>query len=142
MRDPSLERRNPASFLKVVMLLPWDLPSTTLGTILRTNTRDVFTEMTETGLDLKMVLADDTLVRAVGHGTFSFERESIEPMILSDVLYVSGLKKNLVSVSTIEDRDFGVYVLDGKVCVFPKVTGPSTSYAIGVRCGKLYKLLF
>ena len=54
---------------------------------------------------------------------------------MRDVLYVSELKKNLVSVSTIEDRGFGVYVLDGKVRVFPKAVGPSASYAIGVRCG-------
>ena len=65
----------------------------------------------------------------------------MEPMTLRDVLYVFGLKKNLVLVSTIEDRVFGVYVLDGKVHVFPKAIGPSASYAIVVRCGKLYKLL-
>ena len=32
--------------------------------------------------------------------------------------------------------------LDGHVRVFPKSAGPSASYTIGVRCGKLYKLLF
>ena len=63
-------------------------------------------------------------------------------MFLRDVLYVPGLKKNLVSVSTIEDRGLGVYVLDGKVHIFPKVEVPSASYAIGVKCRKLYKLLF
>ena len=31
LRDPSLERKA-SFFLKVVLLLPWDLPSTTLGT--------------------------------------------------------------------------------------------------------------
>ena len=66
----------------------------------------------------------------------------MEPMLLSDVLYVPGMKKNIVSVSTIEDRGLGVYVLDGKVYIFPKAEGPSVSYAIGVKCRKLYKLLF
>ena len=66
----------------------------------------------------------------------------MEPMTLRDALYVPRLKKNLVSVSTIEDMGFGVYVQDGKVHVFHKAAGPSTSYAIGVRCRKLYKLLF
>ena len=28
------------------------------------------------------------------------------------------------------------------MCVFTKTAGPSASYSIGVRCGKLYKLLF
>ena len=62
-------------------------------------------------------------------------------MFLRDFLYVPGLKKNLVLVSMIEDRGFGVYVLDGKVHIFPKAVGPSDSCAIGVRCGKLYKIL-
>ena len=62
-------------------------------------------------------------------------------MYLRDVMYVFGIKKNLVLVSMIEDRGFGVYVLDGKVHIFPKVAGPSDSRMIGVRCGKLYKLL-
>ena len=57
---------------------------------------------------------------------------------MRDVLYVPGLKKNLVSVSMIEDRGLGVYVLDGKVYIFPKASGPSASYAIGARSRKLY----
>ena len=57
-------------------------------------------------------------------------------------MYVLGLKKNLVLVSMIEDRGFSVYVLDGKVHIFPKAAGPSDSWVIGIRCGKLYKLLF
>ena len=57
-------------------------------------------------------------------------------------MYVPGMKRNLFLVSMIEDRGFGVYLLDGKVHIFPKAEGPSTSYAIGVGCGKVYKLLF
>ena len=63
-------------------------------------------------------------------------------MVLRDVLYVPGLKKNLVLVSMIEDWGLGMSFLDGHVCVFPKTVGPSASVAIGVRCGKLYRLLF
>ena len=66
----------------------------------------------------------------------------MQPMFLRDVLYVLGLKKNVVSVSTIEDKGLSVYVLDGKVHIFPKAAGPSDSRVIGIRCGKLYKLLF
>ena len=66
----------------------------------------------------------------------------MSPMTLRDVLFVPVLKKNLISVSMIEDRGLGVSFLDGHVCVFPKTAGPSSSYTIGVKCGKLYKLLF
>ena len=102
----------------------------------------MFIEMSETGLELEVVLGDDIVVKVVGCGTVRFDRESMEPMLQRDILYVAGLKKNLVSVSTIEDIGLGVYVLDGKVYIFPKAEGPSASYAIGVRCGKLCKLLF
>ena len=66
----------------------------------------------------------------------------MSPMTLRDVLFVPGLKKILISVSMIEDKSLGVSFPDGHVCVFPNTAGPSSSYTIGVRCGKLYKLLF
>ena len=91
---------------------------------------------------MEVVLGDDSAVRAVGRGTITFQRESMSPMVLRDVLYVPGLKKNLVSVSMIEDRGLGVSFLDGHLRVFSKTAGPSALYTIGVRCGKLYKLLF
>ena len=56
---------------------------------------------------MEVVLGDNTVVRDVGRGTITFQRES-SLMTLRDVLYVPGLKKNLVSVSTIEDRGLGV----------------------------------
>ena len=91
---------------------------------------------------MEVVLGDDSAVRAVGRGTITFQRESMSPMVLQDVLYVHGLKKNLVSVSMIEDQGLGVSFIDGHVHMFPKTAGPSVSVAIGVRCGKMYRLLF
>jgi hypothetical protein len=49
---------------------------------------------------LEIVLGNNTIVRAVGRGTVSFQRELRPPMVFRDVLYVPGLKKNLISVST------------------------------------------
>ena len=91
---------------------------------------------------MEVVLGNDIVVRAIGHGTITFQRESTSPMILRDVLFVPRMKKNLISVSIIEDKGLGVSFLDGHVGIFPKTVGPSASYTIGVRCGKLYKLLF
>ena len=64
----------------------------------------MFSELSQTGIDVEVVLGDDTVVRAVGRGTIIFQRGSISPMTLRDVLFVLGLKKNLISVSMIEDR--------------------------------------
>ena len=69
---------------------------------------------------MEVVLGDDTVVRAVGRWIITFQRESMSPMILRDVLYVPGLRKNLISVSMIEDRGLGVSFLDRHVRVFPK----------------------
>jgi hypothetical protein len=50
------------------------------------------------------VLGDDTIVNAAGCGTVSFQRECMSPLVFMDVLYVPGLKKNIISVSSIQDR--------------------------------------
>ena len=50
-----------------------------------TGARDMFTEISEIGLELEIVLGDDTVVRAVGRGTVRFDRESMQPMLLRDV---------------------------------------------------------
>ena len=102
----------------------------------------MFSELSQSEIDAEVVLGDDTVVRAVGRGTITFQMESISPIILRDVLYVPRMKKNLVSVFMIKDRGLGVSFLDGHVRVFPKIARPYASYTIGVRCGKLYKLLF
>ena len=74
---------------------------------------------------MEVVLGDDSVVRVVGSGTITFQRDSMGPMVLRDVLYVPRLKKNLVSVSMIKDQGLGVSFLDGHVHMFPKTTGPS-----------------
>ena len=56
---------------------------------------------------MEVVLGDDSVVSAIGCGTITFQRESMSPMVLQDVLYVPRMKKNLVSVSMIEDQGLG-----------------------------------
>jgi hypothetical protein len=69
--------------------------------------------------NVEVVLGDDREVKVVGSGTISFQRESLPPMTLKEVLYVSGLKKKLVSVSTIEEKGYEVLFRDGQVLLFP-----------------------
>jgi hypothetical protein len=82
-----------------------------------TGVREHLTDLTQIG-DLEVVLGDDRVVKEVGSGTISFQRESQPPMLLRDVLYVPGLKKNLISVSTIEERGYEVLFHDGQVLLF------------------------
>ena len=60
-----------------------------------TGDHDMFSDMSETELELEVVLGDDTVVRAVGCGTIRFDREFMHPMYLRDVLYVSGSRRTL-----------------------------------------------
>jgi hypothetical protein len=55
-----------------------------------------------------------------GVGTTSFQLESGDTIHIQDVLYVPGLKKNLLSTSTLEDKGYRVAFMNGQVLVWPK----------------------
>jgi hypothetical protein len=81
------------------------------------------------------------VVNEFGCGTVSFQRESLPSMSLTEVIYVPGLKKNLVSVSFIEERGYKVLFRDGQVILFPKGSSITLAKVIGTRHEKLYKLM-
>jgi hypothetical protein len=106
-----------------------------------TAVREHLTDLTQCG-DAEVVLGDDREVKVDGCGTVSFRRESLPPMTLIVVLYVLGLKKNLVSVSTIEEKGYEVLFRDGKVLLFPRGSSITSAKVIGTRHERLYKFLF
>jgi hypothetical protein len=59
---------------------------------------------------------------------------------MSEVLYVPGLKKNLLSISSMEDRGYAVAFVDGQVLAWPKGLSLESTKVIGTRDGSLYKL--
>jgi hypothetical protein len=63
-------------------------------------------------------------------------------MTLTEVLYVPGLKKNLVSVSTIEEKGYEVLFRDGQMLLFPRGSSITLAKVIGTRHERLYKFLF
>jgi hypothetical protein len=103
--------------------------------------REHLTDLTQCE-DTEVVLGDDREVKVAGCGTVSFRRESLPPMILMEVLYVLGLKKNLVSVSTIEEKGYEVLFHDGQVLLFPIGSSITSAKVIGTRHVRLYKFLF
>ena len=50
-----------------------------------------------------------------GVGTVTFQREHGAPLTLTYVMYVPGLKKNLISVTMLEDKGYDVVFSKGKV---------------------------
>ena len=73
-----------------------------------TGVREYFSELSESGTDIEVVLGDDRVVRVVSVGTLTFQRESEPPLKVSDVLYVPGMRKNLIFVSALEDRGYEI----------------------------------
>jgi hypothetical protein len=64
------------------------------------------------------------------------------PISFKDVLYVLGLKKNLISVSTLQDKGLEVSFRGTKVLIHLKGSCLTLGQVIGVRDGKIYRLLF
>jgi len=60
-------------------------------------------------------MGDDGRYSAIRIGTVTFQRESGSPLTFRDAMYVPGLKKNLVSVSMLEDRGQDMIFSKGKV---------------------------
>ena len=58
---------------------------------------------------------------------------------IGDILYVLGLKKNLLSIASLEDKGFRVLFMDKKVLLWAKDEDLSSAVQIGVREGGLYK---
>ena len=60
----------------------------------------------------------------------------------SSDLYVPGMKKNLISISALEDRGYEVLFKRGHVLIYPRGTPTSSTRVIGVCHAKVYKFSF
>ena len=60
------------------------------------------------------------VVTVSGIGTVSFRRENLPPISFTDVLFIPGMKKNLILVSTLQDRGFEVSFRGTKVLIYPR----------------------
>jgi hypothetical protein len=107
-----------------------------------TGVHEHFTDLTKRSVNLEVVLVDGSIVKADGIGTVSFQRQSRPPKLVRDVLYVLGLKKNLISVSTIKDRGYEVVFRDGQVLMYTKGSNITSTKVIEIRHKKLYRLMF
>eukprot|EP00253_Pinus_taeda_P009687 PITA_09687 len=107
-----------------------------------TGVREYFSELSESCTDMEVVLGDDRVVRAVGVGTLTFQRESKPPLKVSDVLYVPGMRKNLIFISALEDRGYEVLFKGGQVLMYLRGTPADSTRVIGVRHAKVYKFAF
>jgi hypothetical protein len=60
---------------------------------------------------------------------------------MSEVLYVLGLNNNLLSIFTMEEREYAMTFVDGHVLDWPKGLNLDLLEVIGTRDGSLSKLI-
>ena len=65
----------------------------------------------------KVSLGDDYQYPIKGIGEASYKFDSGNPLKMKEVLYVPGLKKNLLSISALDKKGFRVAFIDGQVLV-------------------------
>lgn len=107
-----------------------------------TGVREHFTSLSKDDIDLQIVLGDNSKVKAARVGAVSFQRESLPLLKVIDVLYVPGLKKNLISVFNLEDKGYEVVFHRGQVLIYPRGSSVAHARPTGVWSGRLYRFMF
>jgi len=71
-----------------------------------TGYREHLSDLVEKVSNLHVVISDDTRYSVRGFGTTSLNLDSGISLHLSDILFVPGIKRNLISISTLEDKGY------------------------------------
>jgi hypothetical protein len=73
-----------------------------------TGLRDHLTHFVEKETHLHVFLGDDAIYNVRGVGTSTFQLDLDMKLQLKEVLYVPGMKKNIVSISSLEDKGYKI----------------------------------
>lgn len=76
--------------------------------------KEFFSDLEEKDLQMHIELGDDRRYNATQIGTITFKREFGSPIRLKDVMFVPGLKKNIISIAVLEDHGYDVIFNKGK----------------------------
>jgi hypothetical protein len=69
----------------------------------------------------KVTLGDDYQYPIKGIGESNYKLDSENSITMKDVLYVPGLKKNLLSISSLDKKGYSVAFIDGEVFMWVRV---------------------
>ena len=89
----------------------------------------------------KVRFGDDNLCSIKGKGSTSYNLILVKCLKMEDVLCVPGLKRNLLSISGLEEKGFRVAFIDGEVLIWPKGKTIEDVEVIGIHEDGLYKLI-
>jgi hypothetical protein len=89
---------------------------------------------------VKVELIDDDTYAIKGLGSASFQLLSSNVFHVEEIIYVPGLKKNLISVAVLESKGYTVAFSKGKALMWPSNESMNSAMIIGVQEGRLYKV--
>jgi len=102
--------------------------------------REALPNLVERETNLKIIIGDNSTHPVKGSGSISFHLDYGQTIHLQDVLYVLSLKKNLVSISTLEYKGFRVAFINGKVLAWQRRSNLRATFTLGVRNEGLYRV--
>jgi hypothetical protein len=102
--------------------------------------RDILSFLTEKNFPHKVTHGDDYRYPIKGVGQSNHKLDSGTPMKMKDVLYVSGLKNNLLYISALDNKGFRFSFIYGEVLMWPKGKTMEEATVIGKEEGGLYKI--
>ena len=105
-----------------------------------TGLKDSISNVQKKRFHTKVELGDNGTYAIEGIGSTSLKLESGWSLHLEEVLYVPGLKKNLLSVGVLEDKGYTVAFTKGKAIMWPLGGDMSSALEIGVKEGNVYHL--
>eukprot|EP00253_Pinus_taeda_P021397 PITA_21397 len=85
--------------------------------------KNIFSTLEEKDLQMQIKMGNAGKYHVSGEGMVVFQREHGAPLTLTDVKYVPGLNKNLVSVAMLENKGYNVVFSKGKVFMRHSDTG-------------------
>eukprot|EP00253_Pinus_taeda_P015802 PITA_15802 len=100
--------------------------------------KEVLHNLIEKETNLEIVLGDNMKYPMKGVGNVSLKLNQGNTIHLQDVLYVVDLKKNLVSISAMEDKGYKVTFNDGNVRVWKN--NVKDAFTLGFRVDSLYQV--
>ena len=102
--------------------------------------KESFVKLFEHESPHKLKLGDDYQYPIKCSGESSYKLDSRKSMKMKDVLFVPGLKKNLLSISAMDAKGMRVAFVDGQVLMWQKRKTIDDAVVIGEQEGGLYKL--
>ena len=88
----------------------------------------------------KVELGDKNTYDIKGVGSTNLQLDSGTLMTVGEILYVTCLKKNVISMTVLEDKGFSVAFSKAKALIWPKGGSMSLAIVIRVREGDLFNV--